>query len=66
MAAVRIRIDDFEDGSVPLVCASSGASGARLYQADISSKSPGWMWLLVLGGPMGLAAARRAVADPVW
>ena len=57
MARVRVRIDDFEDGVYPDVCASSGVEGgARLYRAAISSRSP-WLWLLVLGGPAGIIAA---------
>lgn len=57
MASVRIRIDDFEDGVLPEVCASSGAPSERLYKTDISSRTPGWVWLCVLGGPFGIALA---------
>ena len=57
MAKVRIRIDDFEDGAFPAVCASSGRDGARLYASEISSKTPPWLWLLIFGGPMGIVAA---------
>jgi hypothetical protein len=57
MASIRVRIEDFEDGVYPDVCASSGATGGtRLYRADISSRV-GWVWLLLLGGPVGLLAA---------
>ena len=54
MAAVRVRIDDFEDGVLPGVCASSGAAGARLYRIDVSTRTPGWLWLCVFGGPAGI------------
>ena len=57
MASVRIRIDDFEDGLLPGICASSGRAGARLYKADISSRGSGWAWLLVFAGPIGIVAA---------
>jgi hypothetical protein len=57
MAMVRIRIDDFEDGVLPPVCASSGRDGARLYASEISSKTPPWLFLLIFGGPMGIVAA---------
>ena len=57
MAKVRIRIDDFEDGLLPGVCASTGRSGARLYHASIPSKAPAWVWLLVLAGPAGILLA---------
>jgi hypothetical protein len=57
MAGVRVRIEDFEDGVYPDVCASSGVEGGtRLYRADISSQSR-WVWLLVFAGPMGILAA---------
>ena len=57
MAGVRVRIDDFEDGLLPDVCASSGAPGARLYWITVSSKTPAWLWLGVFGGPAGIVAA---------
>ena len=57
MAKVRIRIDDFEDGLLPGICAASGADGARLYHADIPSKVPAWVWLLAFGGPAGILLA---------
>ena len=57
MAKVRIRIDDFEDGLLPGICAASGAPGARLYHADIPSKAPAWVWLLVFAGPAGIVLA---------
>jgi hypothetical protein len=57
VASVRVRIDDFEDGVYPDVCASSGvAGGARLY-GDQATYRPGWVWLLVFGGPPGIIAA---------
>ena len=54
MASVRIRIDDFEDGVVPGVCAGTGAPGARLYHVSASSRTPGWAWLGLLAGPAGI------------
>ena len=57
MAKVRLRIDDFEDGLLPGICASTGAPGARLYHASIPSKAPAWVWLLVLTGPAGILLA---------
>ena len=57
MARARIRIEDFEDGVYPDVCASSGAEGGtRLYRVQISNRVR-WVWLLVLGGPVGILAA---------
>ena len=57
MATVRLRIDDFEDGLLPGICSSSGADGARLYRIAVSSRMPGWLWLAVFGGPVGIFAA---------
>ena len=57
MAKVRIRIDDFEDGLLPGICAASGADDARLYHAQIPSRAPAWVWLLVLTGPGGILLA---------
>ena len=56
MASVRVRIDDFEDGVLPGVCASSGVPGARLCRIDASSRTPGWLLLCLLGGPFGIIA----------
>ena len=53
MASVRIRIDDFEDGVLPGVCAGTGAPGARLYHVTASSRTPGWAWLALFAGPAG-------------
>ena len=57
MARVRIRIDDFEDGLVPGICASSGRPGARLYHAEIPSRGAAWVWLLAFAGPVGIVVA---------
>lgn len=51
---MRIRIDDFEDGVVPGVCAGTGAPGARLYHVSASSRTPGWAWLGLFAGPAGI------------
>jgi MFS family permease len=57
VASVRVRIDDFEDGVYPDVCASSGvAGGARLYGGQATYR-PGWVWLLLFGGPPGIVGA---------
>lgn len=57
MATVRLRIDDFEDGVVPAICAGSGAPADRNYVVRASSRAPGWVWLALLGGPGGLLLA---------
>jgi hypothetical protein len=57
MPSVRVRIDDFEDGVLPAVCASSGAAEARLHRISVSSRAPGWLWLAVFAGPFGILAA---------
>jgi hypothetical protein len=54
MAAGRIRIDDFEDGVLPGVCAGTGAPASRLYQVNATSRMPGWLWLAVFAGPAGI------------
>ena len=58
MSAVRIRIEDFEDGVYPDVCASTGVFGeTRLYERTVSTKAPGWLLLGLLAGPVGIVAA---------
>src|SRR5689334_11445957 len=57
MASIRVRVEDFEDGVYPDVCASSGVEGGtRLYRAEATYR-PGWVWLLLLGGPFGIVVA---------
>jgi len=57
MATLRVRVEDFEDGVYPDVCSSSGVEGGtRLYRADATYR-PGWVWLLLLGGPPGFVVA---------
>jgi hypothetical protein len=51
--AVRVRIEDFEDGVLPLVCASTGAPADARYGVRATGPSPGWVWLFLLGGPIG-------------
>jgi len=54
MATVRLRIDDFEDGVLPGICAGSGAPADRNYVVRATSRAPGWVWLALLAGPGGL------------
>ena len=41
MARVRVRVDDFEDGAMPPVCASSGATADGIYEMTFT-RTPGW------------------------
>ena len=52
---MRVSIDDFEDGIVPMVCASSGRPAAGLYRIRLI-RTPMWPLLLVLLGPLGWIA----------
>ena len=54
MASVRVRVEDFEDGVLPLVCVATGAPSDRLYKVEATSRAPGWVWLFLLGFPWGL------------
>ena len=56
-SSVRIRIEDFEDGLLPGICASSGADGARLYATSLRSKPIPWLLLAIFAGPFGILAA---------
>ena len=56
MASVRVRIDDFEDGVLPLVCAGSGVPSERRWKVEATSRTPGWVWLFLLAFPWGLLA----------
>jgi hypothetical protein len=49
-------MDDFEDGVLPRVCASSGAPGDRLYHSNIDY-APAWPFLFLLLFPFGILIA---------
>jgi hypothetical protein len=53
MTRVALRIDDFEDGTVPQVCASSGRQADRLYGVK-ARYIPRWPLVFLLLGPVGL------------
>jgi hypothetical protein len=55
--AVRVRIEDFEDGVLPMTCVGSGAPADRLYQLRANGSGPGWIWLALLAGPAGILVA---------
>jgi hypothetical protein len=57
MATVRIRIDDFEDGVLPAICAATGAPADRNYEVRATSRASGWVWLALLAGPGGILVA---------
>lgn len=54
MATVRLRIDDFEDGVLPGLCAGTGVTADRNYVVRATSRAPGWVWLALLAGPGGV------------
>ena len=54
MATVRVRIDDFEDGLLPGICAATGAPAERTYRVEATSKAPAWIWLFLFAFPWGL------------
>jgi hypothetical protein len=56
-SSVRVRIDDFEDGVLPLVCVSTGAPAEHRYRVSATSKTSGAVWLALLAGPVGLVLA---------
>ena len=52
MARVDVRVDDFEDGALPRVCASSGAPADGLYKVEATYK-PSWPAVFIVLGPIG-------------
>jgi hypothetical protein len=53
LARVRVRMDDFEDGALPMVCASSGQPADRLYTSHVQY-SPLWPFLFLVLFPFGI------------
>jgi hypothetical protein len=49
MASVRVEIADFQDGTLPLVCAVTGEPGATLRPASASSRGPSVVWFFIIG-----------------
>ena len=49
---MSVRIEDFEDGALPRLCASSGESADRLYAMTAAYK-PSWPVVFVVLGPVG-------------
>lgn len=55
MATIELRVDDFEDGVLPRVCASSGEPVNARYGFR-ATHSSAWPVLLLLAGPAGFVA----------
>jgi hypothetical protein len=56
MAEVSLRVDDFENGVLPPMCASRGVTPARPRRLR-ASYQPTWPLVFVLLGPVGLLIA---------
>ena len=56
MASIRVRVGDFEDGILPMVCCSSGRTADDLYSVRFT-RTPGWaVFLAFIAFPWGLIA----------
>ena len=55
MATIELRVDDFEDGVLPWVCASSGEPVTARYGFR-ATHSSAWPVLLLVAGPVGFVA----------
>ena len=56
MATIELRVDDFEDGVLPRVCASSGEPADGLVPVPGDAWRLAWPVLLLLFGPIGFVA----------
>lgn len=58
MTAVSVFVDDAIRGDLPLVCAKTGQPADLLIRIrqPVGGGIPGWVWLLVLLGPLGIGA----------
>ncbi len=52
MATVDVRVDDFEDGALPRICAASGVAADRPYGMRACYR-PSWPVIFILLGPLG-------------
>jgi hypothetical protein len=52
MAQVTVRVDDFEDGAFPMLCASSGLP-VEVRRRATASYQPGWPAVFLVLGPAG-------------
>jgi peptidoglycan/LPS O-acetylase OafA/YrhL len=55
--ALRVRVEDFEDGVLPMICVATGAPADRRYRTRANATASGWVWLALFAGPIGLVLA---------
>ena len=60
MAQVTVRVEDFEDGVFPSVCASSGVPVEK-FRRSTARYEPGWPLVFCLLGPVGVVIALVAI-----
>jgi hypothetical protein len=58
VTAVRVFVDDAIRGDLPMVCAKTGEPADFLVRVrqPVGGGIPGWVWLLLFLGPMGVFA----------